>query len=279
MVVFGALSGASSPAIEATATDAVEIVATSSTVSARGAAASGSGASLGGMDSMAEGAAAAAVPEPSTFTLLGAAAAGLSACLWRRFSAKSLRDAFPPRDHLQETELSGMLAHGWRLRCETIGVALAIVLAAHGGIRAEEPAAEHAGKRQNEAEPSKPVEKDGLSVVVVPTKRVFAVWEPLSFSVTYHNVSKAAFRLPDQPGYYNYWQMNLTKASKDKGKETTYTGKTSLPMGVAGMVRPTAPLEPGKKLTVEVKLDPYTYSEGKWNRAAASKELPLGKYR
>ena len=162
-----------------------------------------------------------------------------------------------------------------------LGVALAIVLATCGLARADEPVAKH-GERQkdkSEAKPSEPVEKDGLSVVIVPTKRVFAVWEPLRFSVTYRNVSKHAFRLPDQPGYYNYWQMNLTKASKDKGKETTYTGRTSLPMGLAMPQQPSAALQPGKTFTVEAKLDSYTYSEGTWNRAAASKELPLGKYK
>ena len=74
-------------------------------------------------------------------------------------------------------------------------------------------------------------------MVVVPTKRVFAAWEHLGFSVTYRNASKRAFRLPDQPGGYNYWQMNLTRADTDQA----YTGRSSLPMGLAMSARPTAP--------------------------------------
>jgi hypothetical protein len=38
-------------------------------------------------------------------------------------------------------------------------------------------------------------------------------------------------------------------------------------------------LKPGKTLSIEVKLDRYTYAEGDWVRAKASKELPPGKYR
>ena len=128
-----------------------------------------------------------------------------------------------------------------------LGVALAIVLAAYGLARAEEPVAKHGEKDKSEVKPSEPAEKDGLSVVIVPTKRVFAVWEPLSFSVTYRNVSKHAFRLPDQPGFYNYWQMNLTKASKDESKETTYTGRSSLPMGLPAMPQgPPRPWSPAR---------------------------------
>ena len=78
-VVLGALVGASSPATEApeSAPDSSGAVATISTAGAGGAAASGVGASLGGTDSMAASVPAAAVPEPSTFALLGVAVVGL----------------------------------------------------------------------------------------------------------------------------------------------------------------------------------------------------------
>ncbi len=88
-VALGALSGASSPATDATETavDAGETggtVATSSPASAGGAAATGGGVSLGGMDSMAEAGPAAAVPEPSSIILLGVGAAGLLGYIRRR---------------------------------------------------------------------------------------------------------------------------------------------------------------------------------------------------
>ena len=56
----------------------------------------------------------------------------------------------------------------------------------------------------------KRLEKDGLSVDIIPTKQVFSPDEPLSFRVVYRNVGKQAFRLPDQPGLYNNWEMTLT---------------------------------------------------------------------
>ncbi len=81
-VALGALSGASSPATEASATDATETGAETSGTSTAVATTSTVGETtetLGGTDSMAEAVPAAAVPEPSTLALLGVAAIGLLA--------------------------------------------------------------------------------------------------------------------------------------------------------------------------------------------------------
>ena len=154
-------------------------------------------------------------------------------------------------------------------------VALGIVLAVCGLARADEPAEKHAGKGQNEASPSQPAEKEGLAVVVVPAKRVFVAWEPLSFSVTYRNVSKKAFRLPDQPGLYNYWQMDPPRRKPTR----PIRGEARCQGAWRCRRRPTAAIEPGKTLSVEVKLTPYMYAAGtRWTRTGAAEELPVGKY-
>jgi hypothetical protein len=121
-------------------------------------------------------------------------------------------------------------------------------------------------------------EKDGLVVVIAPAKRRFTPQEPLSFTVTYRNVSKHAFRLPDQPGLWNYWQLNLKEMAAGKPTGKTYVGKTSLPMGLRVPARPSDPIKPHKTLSIEVKLSRYKYSAEKWDRRAAATQLPPGKY-
>jgi hypothetical protein len=93
--------------------------------------------------------------------------------------------------------------------------------------------------------------------------------------VTYRNVSKEAFRLPEQPAAYNYWQLHLEKGnSSDK-----YTGKTSLPMGDRSPASPSAAIEPGGTLSVDVKFNHYKFAPGAWDRTKATDRLPFGKYK
>ncbi len=85
-VVLGALLTASAPSVSSDSDlAAADTAATTSPATAGGAVATGGGGpSPGGTDSMAEGAATAAVPEPSTFALLGVAAIGLLGYASRR---------------------------------------------------------------------------------------------------------------------------------------------------------------------------------------------------
>ena len=95
-------------------------------------------------------------------------------------------------------------------------------------------------------------EKDGLSVDIIPTKPVFKAGEPLSFSVIYRNVGQHPFRLPDQPALNDNWHLNFTRGNSASFMNHLFAAKTAPPTGVPTPARPTAPLEPGKTLAVEV---------------------------
>lgn len=127
------------------------------------------------------------------------------------------------------------------------------------------------------------IARDGLSVVVEPAKPCFKTGETLALKLNYRNLSKDALRLPDQPDLCNYWQLNVEDVATGK----TYTGRTRLPMGDIGPNKPTAAIQPGDALAVEVKLDSFQlgFADGQWDPADMKWDmgkchaLPVGKYK
>ena len=120
---------------------------------------------------------------------------------------------------------------------------------------------------------SSPAEKDGLTLVVQPSKDTFQLGEPLAVNLTFQNTSKEAFRLPDRvkPANYHYWELQLTNVESGK----VYSGVTWLPMGAApepGEINP-VPVAPSETLTTTATLQTYAYVEGALDYGAAKSAL------
>ena len=123
-------------------------------------------------------------------------------------------------------------------------------------------------------------EKDGLSVVIKPTKPSFRPDEPLALKVTYRNVSKDPLPLPAHPGDFRYaWELQLDNV--DTGK--SYTGRYKFPSGGYEPPKPTDPIQPKQALEEAVEFKMFLFAEGKfvegkWDRTKAH-ALPAGKYK
>jgi hypothetical protein len=132
------------------------------------------------------------------------------------------------------------------------------------------------GGQDEKPQPPKPVERDGLAVTIRPGEKMFAVGKPLTFEVTFKNVSDEPIRLPDRPLNFTAWAFHFSQADVKKG----YTGRCTSPPGKAGKPTPSAPILPGESLAVTVRLDyTFAFSEGAWDPKQTFRQLPEGKYR
>jgi RNA polymerase sigma factor (sigma-70 family) len=116
---------------------------------------------------------------------------------------------------------------------------------------------------------SEPVEKDGLSVTVIPAKQRFTVNEPLALTIVLKNVSDKPFLLCN-PGLFWDWRIK-------------FGGWEVVPLRDFKRSYATTLLEPGKELRIEVKLDEPARFEFQWRDAfkmpvAPVRALPVGKY-
>jgi RNA polymerase sigma factor (sigma-70 family) len=116
------------------------------------------------------------------------------------------------------------------------------------------------------------VEKNGLSVTVVPARRDFAVQEPLAFTVTFKNVSREPFFLAEA-GYFWDWKITCGQFWQ---VQPLFDAKRAYP--------PSQLLEPGQEIRTEVVLDekrsPFQF---KWigeqeQSVGPRKFLSAGKY-
>ncbi len=120
---------------------------------------------------------------------------------------------------------------------------------------------------------SNPAEDAGLAVVVQPLKDTFLQGEPLAIKLTFQNISKEAFRLPNpvNPAPTYYWRLQVTNVATGK----TYTGVTTLNGGAAPEPSDFHPVAvaPGETLTTTATLKRYGYLEGALDYKAAHSQL------
>ncbi len=116
---------------------------------------------------------------------------------------------------------------------------------------------------------SKPVEKDGLSVVIRPqVKSTFAIDEPLILQVDFHNTTKEAFRLPQSVVTMN-WQLIATDLVTGK----TFTGGGSLPGFNGGPIGPGEAIAPGETYTTAAVFENCHFFEGAMEYAAVKNRV------
>ena len=119
---------------------------------------------------------------------------------------------------------------------------------------------------------SKSAGVNGLEVVIRPTKDAFVAEEPLVLTVTFHNTSAAAFRVPDQirPPQTSMWTLNAEEAATAK----RFTGINLRPGGAApqpGAITP-VPLAPGAAQSSTVTFQMFGFIEGALAYQAARNE-------
>jgi hypothetical protein len=132
------------------------------------------------------------------------------------------------------------------------------------------------GGQGEKPQPPKPVERDGLAVTIKPAEKAFATGKPLTFEVTFMNVSDDPIRLPDRAQNLNAWEFHLSRADVKK----SYTGHSITPPSKTARPTPSAPILPGESLAVTVRLDyTFAFSEGAWDPKKTFRQLPEGRYR
>jgi hypothetical protein len=115
--------------------------------------------------------------------------------------------------------------------------------------------------------PLTPVIKDGLSVLIEPVKQVVSVSGTLVVKVTYRNVSKTAFRLPNQVVFHPpggafeadrsgaFWQLTLQESATGKTYASFDNSKVEDLIGLGIIVKASAVIQPGESLVTMVALD------------------------
>jgi hypothetical protein len=127
---------------------------------------------------------------------------------------------------------------------------------------------------------SAPFEKDGLSVVIEPIRRDFKIYQPLTFKVTFRNVSKALFRFPylaffrtdnhelgNATGYF--WQLRL----QEEATGDTYTEKPFKPQDYTVEM---AEIAPGEEWVQTVELPQGNFRHDDPARPDADEYIHLG---
>ena len=116
---------------------------------------------------------------------------------------------------------------------------------------------------------SKPVEKDGLSVVIRPQiKNTFYMDEPLILQVDFHNTTKESFRLPQDVVTMN-WQLIATDVVTGK----TFTGGGSSPGFNGGPIGPGEAIAPGETYTAWAVFENFHFFEGAMEYAAVKNRV------
>ena len=157
--------------------------------------------------------------------------------------------------------------------CITLGD-VADTPAGRGTSEAPPPTAADAFKLQAAIAPailtkSKPVEKDGLSVIVRPqVKSTFAIDEPLILQVDFCNTTKEAFCLPQRVVTMN-WQLIATDLVTGK----TFTGGGFLPGFNGEPIGPGETIAPGETYTASAVFENFHFFEGEMEYAAVKNRV------
>jgi len=142
---------------------------------------------------------------------------------------------------------------------------LEVFLRTRGDFNFVDPAAAAA----KEGKPSEPAEKDGLSVVVTPTRAVFAPTEPVLLRLAYKNTSDRTFKLFRPAGDYA-WKFVIVDAQSKVSKEVNNNSRG------LGFGEESATLKSGETVTVLMERRSFLAPAGSTDGLG---KLPVGKYR
>jgi len=155
-----------------------------------------------------------------------------------------------------------------------------IAFAVEGSDAQSPPSTQAAIAVLNRTMHSAPAEKDGLSVTIEPIRKDFKIYQPLTFKVTFRNVSKALFRFPylaffrtddhelgNATGYF--WQLKLQEAATSD----TYTEKPFKPQDYTVEM---AEIAPGEEWVQTVELPQGNFRLDDPARPDADEYIHLG---